>query len=128
MAANLKSRGVALSLGKRVVNQIWTSNASAPALSSANTLRRAAHTSVYDKNPDDQHIPNVVPDHVIPPQSETYWEPHPKTGVFGPPADQAAAGEHGFQSSTADGADSVLEQKAWYRPTGLEDLEKPHAL
>jgi hypothetical protein len=95
-----------------------------------NVYRRAAHTSVYDKNPDDHHISNVVPDHVIQPQSENYWEPHPKTGVFGPPADEASisAGKPGFQSSTVDGADSVLEQKAWYRPTGLEDLEKPHAL
>ncbi|KAE8077338.1 hypothetical protein FH972_015910 [Carpinus fangiana] len=97
-------------------------------LTANNGYRRAAHTSAYDKNPDDHHIPNVVPDHIIPPQSETYWEPHPKTGVFGPPADAAAAGEHGFQSSTADDKNSVLEEKAWYRPTGLEDLEKPHPL
>lgn len=89
--------------------------------------RRAAHTSVYDKNPDDHH-PTVVPDYVIPPESETYWAPHPQTGVFGPPAEHTTtAGERGFHSSAADvGQDSVLEQQAWFRHTGLEDLEKPH--
>ena len=29
--------------------------------------------------------------------------------------------------TTNGGEDSVLEQKAWFSPTGLEDLEKPHA-
>ncbi|GMY06458.1 late embryogenesis abundant protein At5g17165 [Fagus crenata] len=120
MAANSSSRGVALSLSKRVVNRIWNSNSTDP----ANTLRRAAHTSVYDKNLDDHTPPNVVPDHVIPPHSDKYWEPHPKTGVFGPPAGQSTAGG---ERTANGGEDSVLEQKAWFRPTGLEDLEKPHA-
>lgn len=90
--------------------------------------KRAAHTSAYDKNLDDQVHPTVVPDDVIQPQSEKYWAPHPQTGVFGP---EAAGAGSGFNSSpaTANGhnnSDSVLEEKAWFRPTSLEDLEKPH--
>ncbi|KAG7981027.1 hypothetical protein I3843_05G211800 [Carya illinoinensis] len=130
MAANSKSRGVALNLGKRVVNQIWTSNPRDPSLPSALTLRRAAHASVYDKNEED-HTPSIVPDNVIPPQSETYWAPHPQTGVFGPPAEQnsAAASESGSPSPTVDGGEgSVLEEKAWFRHSSVEDSEKPHTL
>lgn len=88
------------------------------------------HTSVYDKNPED-HTPTVVPDHLIPPQPETYWTPHPQTGIFGPSAKHTSttAGDRGFYSSTVDGGEgSVLEEKAWFRHTGVEDLEKPHAL
>lgn len=100
--------------------------------------RRAAYSSLYDKNPDDQVHSGPVPDDVIEgTQSSKYWAPHPQTGVFGPPGDQAApapstsGGDHSFHSaSTADAAaaGSVLEEKAWFRPTGLEDLEKPHTL
>ncbi|KAA8540130.1 hypothetical protein F0562_026822 [Nyssa sinensis] len=90
------------------------------------TLRRAVHISVYDKNPDEQVRPTVVPDYVIQLQSDNYWAPHPQTGVFGPATDHnlAAAGERGFHSSPANGGvDSVLDQKAFFRP--LENLEKP---
>ncbi|KAF3949330.1 hypothetical protein CMV_024786 [Castanea mollissima] len=125
MAANSNSRGVALSLGKRVVNRIRTSNSTTrdPPLT---TLRRAPHTSAYDKNPEDHTPLNVVPDNVIPPHSDKYWEPHPQTGVFGPPAGQASTA--GGDRTANGGEDSVLEQKAWFRPSGLEDLEKPHSL
>lgn len=89
--------------------------------------RRAVHVSVYDKNFDDQVRPTVVPDDVIQPGSDKYWSPHPQTGVFGPAAEhsQVAGGERSFYSSAAanGGEDSVLEQKAFFRP--LEDLEKP---
>lgn len=86
------------------------------------SCRRPVHNSVYDKNPEDHAVPTVVPDEVIQPHSDEYWAPHPKTGVFGP------ATQLGFHSSpthtTADPQqDSVLEQKAFFRP--LEDLEKP---
>ncbi|KAF5725630.1 hypothetical protein HS088_TW23G00357 [Tripterygium wilfordii] len=116
MAANSSSvRGIR-SLGKRVVNQIC-SNRSIAAL----TSRRTAHTSAYDKNFEDHVRPAVVPDEVIQPQSDKYWAPHPKTGVFGPITEhhKASGEEHG-------GQDSVLEEKAWFRPTNIEDLEKPH--
>ena len=69
-----------------------TQNTDYCAITVNNEFRRAAHTSVYDKNLDDHTPPNVVPDHVIPPHSDKYWEPHPKTGVFGPPARQSTAG------------------------------------
>lgn len=91
-----------------------------------NEFRRAAHTSAYDKNPEDHTPLNVVPDNVIPPHSDKYWAPHPQTGVFGPPAGQASTA--GGDRTANGGEDSVLEQKAWFRPSGLEDLEKPHSL
>lgn len=82
------------------------------------------HVSVYEKNPEEHFHPNVVPDDVILPQSDKYWSPHPQTGVFGPSTDHklVSAGEHGMHVS-ASAADSVLEQKAFFRP--LEDLDKP---
>ena len=92
--------------------------------------RRATYCSLYEKNPDDQIHSSVVPDDVIKPQSDNYWAPHPQTGVFGPATDSntAAGGDRSFYSASATnaGAESVLEEKAWFRPTSLEDLEKPH--
>lgn len=83
--------------------------------------RRAAYSSVYDKNVDDHIHSEPVPDDVIQAtQSDKYWAPHPQTGVFGPP------GEHATASTTNATAGSVLEEKAWFRPSSLEDLEKPH--
>ena len=72
----------------------------------------------------------MVPDYVIQAaHSDKYWAPHPQTGVFGPPTENL-----NFQPSSAAStvnaatAASVLEEKAWFRPTSLEDLEKPHHL
>lgn len=91
-------------------------------------IRRAAHASVYDKNPDEQIQPSIVPDNVIPPQPDKYWAPHPQTGVFGPAAEHShtAGGEGGSSPVDIGEGASVLEQKAWFRPTSIEDLEKPH--
>ncbi|XP_062119850.1 late embryogenesis abundant protein At5g17165 [Humulus lupulus] len=127
MAANSSSRGIT-NLGKRFVDQIWTrdpSRLSAPVLRS----RRAAHTSAYDKNPDEQTQSSVVPDDLIEPKSDKYWAPHPQTGVFGPATGHTTfAGGRGAQAAPADGGEgSVLEQTAWFRPTSIEDLEKPAA-
>ncbi|XP_054816221.1 late embryogenesis abundant protein At5g17165-like [Prosopis cineraria] len=124
MAANSNSRGIA-SVGKRLVNQIWLAN---------NTSRRAAYSSLYEKNLDDPVRPSAVPDDVIQAaQSDKYWAPHPQTGVFGPAAEQGGSpsatdgADRSFHSATADaGADSVLEEKAWFRPVSLEDTEKPN--
>ncbi|OMP05425.1 hypothetical protein CCACVL1_01906 [Corchorus capsularis] len=86
---------------------------------------RKAHASAYDKNLDDHVRPSVVPDEVIQPLSDKYWAPHPQTGVFGPATDPKASASGG--SSVANGdVNSVLEEKAWFRPTNIEDLEKPH--
>ncbi|KAL2349407.1 hypothetical protein Fmac_003407 [Flemingia macrophylla] len=130
MAANSSSRGIT-ALGKRVADRIWTS-------SSPLTLRRgAAYSSsgLYDKNPDDQIHSGPVPDDVIhATQSGKYWAPHPQTGIFGPPGDQVGAapstsgGERSFHSDSEVTTGSVLEEKAWFRPTSLEDCEKPHSL
>ncbi|GAY35286.1 hypothetical protein CUMW_278260 [Citrus unshiu] len=77
MAANSKSTREIATLGKRLANHIFKRDPSA-------TARRFGHTSAYDKNVDEQVRPSVVPDDVIEPQSEKYWEPNPQTGVFGP--------------------------------------------
>ncbi|KAK0591637.1 hypothetical protein LWI29_005279 [Acer saccharum] len=124
MAANLNStRGIA-NFGKRLVNQFITRDPTHSSSSSTRSaFRRSAHTSAYDKNVDDQVRPAVVPDDVIQPESDKYWAPHPRTGVFGPATEnhESADGD-----SPANGRDeSVLEEKAWFRPTSLEDLEKP---
>ena len=90
---------------------------------------RSAHASAYDKNRDDNVHPTVVPDDVIQPQSDKYWTPDPHTGVFGPATElkASAGGEQGLRSSLGSGGmNSVLEEKAWFRPTNIEDLEKPH--
>ncbi|PKI39475.1 late embryogenesis abundant protein At5g17165-like [Punica granatum] len=118
-----------------IVTQIWSNanNSPGPALSAAFRARRAAHVSVYDKNPDEHVRPTVVPDEMIEPQSDKYWAPHPQTGVFGPAAGpDTSAGLYKHPPKTTANTcagegedDSVLEQKAWFRPTSIEDLEKP---
>uniref|UniRef100_A0A0A0KUG6 Late embryogenesis abundant protein n=1 Tax=Cucumis sativus TaxID=3659 RepID=A0A0A0KUG6_CUCSA len=94
-------------------------------------MMRAAHTSVYDKNPEEQVRPSIVPDDVIQPQAaaDNYWAPHPQTGVFGPASDNPAA-VAAAANRAADGGNysAVEEEKAWFRPTSLEDSEKPHGL
>ncbi|CAL5408065.1 unnamed protein product [Camellia sinensis] len=120
MAANSQSRGL-VGIGKRFVNQIRAGSSRDPFQSPSHSLRRAVHGSVYDKNLDEQVHPTVVPDDVINPQSDKYWAPHPQTGVFGPATEQNRAA--GFHSTVNGGEDSVLEQKAFFRP--LEDLDKP---
>ncbi|KAJ0989897.1 hypothetical protein J5N97_008253 [Dioscorea zingiberensis] len=129
MAANSKGRVIAGSLGKRVANRIWASayRDHAPLPSSfALASRKGVHVTSYDKNYEDQVRPTVVPDDVIEPKSDKYWGPHPKTGVFGP-AEQAAAAGDPTSSTTGAAADggspSVLNETHWFRPLG--DVEKP---
>ena len=103
--------------GKLLSNQIRPAGSlSPPSLA----IRRSVHVQVYDKNPDDQIRGTVVPDEIIGHHAEKYWGPHPQTGVFGPSAEHKTTA--GIHTSTAR-ADSMLEQKAFFRP--LEDLEKP---
>ncbi|PRQ60664.1 hypothetical protein RchiOBHm_Chr1g0383761 [Rosa chinensis] len=128
MAANSSSRVIA-SVGKRVVvSQIRvrpTTDSTRLSLAAPLALRRAAHTSVYDKNPDEQIRPSFVPDDVISAEPEKYWAPNPRTGVFGP--ETAHNSTPAEESGAVNGNEtSVLEEKAWYRPTNIEDLEKPH--
>ncbi|XP_072987340.1 late embryogenesis abundant protein At5g17165-like [Typha latifolia] len=125
MAANSKGRVIAGSFGKRFVNQIWASSPRDPSLPSAfpaSASRRGAHVSSYDKNVDEQVRPSVVPDDVIEAQSDKYWGPHPKTGVFGP-ADPGAEPASDSTGHVTENGSSVLDQKAWFRP--LEDVDKP---
>ncbi|CAH9070137.1 unnamed protein product [Cuscuta europaea] len=119
MAANLQSRGVA-SLGKLFRGKITSTNRTG---SSASLSRRAVHASAYDKNIEEHAQPSTVPDEIIEAQSDKYWAPHPQTGVFGPDTVNTASG--GATAAGGDFAppDSVLEQKAFFRP--LEGLEKP---
>ncbi|KAI4324883.1 hypothetical protein MLD38_030327 [Melastoma candidum] len=91
--------------------------------SSLCVCRRITTASVYDKNPEDHIRPAVVPDEVIGPVSDKYWAPHPQTGVFGPASGHETTT---LASKPANaGESSVLEHAAWFRPTSLEDLEKP---
>ncbi|XP_030469013.1 late embryogenesis abundant protein At5g17165-like [Syzygium oleosum] len=122
MAASSRSSGIA-AIGKRVVSQIWSPIKPLPPPSSL-ALRRATHSSVYDKNLEDQVTPSVVPDEVIEASSDKYWAPHPKTGVFGPATDLHLRA-HGELPRPGNAESSVLEHTAWFRPTSLEDLEKP---
>lgn len=80
---------------------------------------------MYDKNVDDQIRSTVVPDGGVEPRSDNdnkYWAPNPRTGVFGPATAHAAAAAGNGEKPNA-GAETVLEQQAWFRP--LEDVEKP---
>ncbi|KAL7147225.1 hypothetical protein ABFS83_06G093800 [Erythranthe nasuta] len=126
MAANLQSRALA-SFGKRFVGQIRSRDSISVAGAGAPSLSlRGVHVSVYDKNVEEHVHAGVVPDDLIRPESEKYWSPHPQTGVFGPAADHklttVSGGDHRGLHMSA-GSDSVLEQKAFFRP--LEDLDKP---
>ncbi|XP_020230059.1 late embryogenesis abundant protein At5g17165 [Cajanus cajan] len=129
MAANSSSRGIT-ALGKCVAKRIWTSNSPSSPLTLRGGAAGYSSSGVYDKNPDEQIHSGPVPDDVIhATQSGKYWAPHPQTGVFGPPGDQvgsAPSTSASFHSDATTG--SVLEEKAWFRPTSLEDLEKPHSL
>ncbi|CAI9302231.1 unnamed protein product [Lactuca saligna] len=117
MAANSQSRGIA-TLGKRFVSQIRSSSARDSSLN----LRRGVHVSVYDKNIDEQVRPTLVPEEAITRKdSEQYWAPHPKTGVFGPVDEGDSGGAAGSEAAGVDG--SVLEEKAFFRPS--ENLDKP---
>ncbi|XP_022159632.1 late embryogenesis abundant protein At5g17165-like [Momordica charantia] len=103
-------------------------------LSAALSLRRGGHWSAtataYEKNTEDQEVcPTVVPDHVIfhteaAAQNQNYWAPHPQTGVFGPPAHHTDYSP----SASASKEGSVLDLKAWFRHTALEDVDKDDPL
>ena len=121
MAANLKSRGIA-SLGKRFVNQIRTTTSSNSRDATTASFRRGIHVAAYEKNRDDLTHPSLVPEDVIHP-SDKFWGPHPQTGVFGPETEHTSAPDG--EPNSANGVDSVLEEKAFFRPTSIEDLEKP---
>ncbi|KAG5602610.1 hypothetical protein H5410_033980 [Solanum commersonii] len=121
MAINLQNRGL-VSLGKGfltiLIEVLLTGLSSLPGTVLARILR-AVHASVYDKNLEESVQPFVVPDEVIKAKSDKYWTPHPHTGVFGPATDH----HHISIRPASASVDSVLEQKAFFRP--LEDLEKP---
>ncbi|CAH9058624.1 unnamed protein product [Cuscuta epithymum] len=119
MAANLQSRGVA-SLGKLFRGKITSTNRTG---SSASLSRRAVHASAYDKNIEEHAQPSAVPDEIIEAQSDKYWAPHPQTGVFGPDTVNTTSGGAAAAGEGFAPPDSVLEQKAFFRP--LEGLEKP---
>ncbi|XP_075502425.1 late embryogenesis abundant protein At5g17165-like [Primulina tabacum] len=118
MAANFQSRGLA-SFSKQLVSRVRSRDSTVISI----LIKRGVHVSTYDKNPDEDHSHSaVVPDNVIPSQTQQYWAPHPKTGVFGPAKEGPALVDEDGGSN--GGTDSVLEQKAFFRP--LEDLDKPH--
>ncbi|KAJ3689511.1 hypothetical protein LUZ61_018675 [Rhynchospora tenuis] len=110
--------------GKRLISLIPSNTAQGSVLPATfSSLRKGVHTATYDKNIDEAVVqPPVVPDHVIGDQPETYWGPHPHTGVFGP------AGRYTRTTPTAGAQktvndSSVLDQTAWFRP--VEGVDKP---
>ncbi|KAG6438380.1 hypothetical protein SASPL_103321 [Salvia splendens] len=117
MAANLQRTRVLANLGKRLAGQIRSRDS----VGVSQLHCRSVQASAYDKNPEENVNPTVVPDNVISPQPDEYWAPHPKTGVFGPATDENPGPGRGGEGSSDGG--SVLEEKAFFRP--LEDLEKP---
>ncbi|KAI3411295.1 uncharacterized protein J3R85_018186, partial [Psidium guajava] len=112
--------------------QVWGWK-STPSASSVAHSRRNGHASAPEKNPEDvatayeKNRDDPVPQKgVIESQSEEYWVPHPQTGVFVPPSDCNPSED--VREPEPDPEESVLEQGAWYRPTDMEDLEKPNSL
>ncbi|KAG7580473.1 hypothetical protein ISN44_As08g002630 [Arabidopsis suecica] len=118
MATRSKSFQLITALKKHLVNPRASPRATASALFPS---RRSGHSSAYDKNVEDELHASAVPDEVIKPDSDKYWSPHPKTGVFGPSTTEHSAASEGAGQDTA-----VLEETAWFRPTSLEDSDKTH--
>ncbi|KAJ4811519.1 Seed specific protein Bn15D1B [Rhynchospora pubera] len=106
MAANSKGRAIAGIVGKRFVNLTFS-----PARATLLSASRHVHASSYDKNIEDHVRPTVVPNYVINTNSDKYWGPHPKTGVFGP----AVSGGTTDQCQSTNSTSSVLDQKVWFR-------------
>ncbi|CAH8388297.1 unnamed protein product [Eruca vesicaria subsp. sativa] len=114
MATRSKSFQLITSLRKHLVDAV------VPRATVSAPLTRS-YSSGYDKNVEDELQASAVPDDVIKPDSDKYWSPHPKTGVFGPSTtEHSPAGEAPRQDS------AVLEETAWFRPTSLEDSDKTH--
>ncbi|CAL1407864.1 unnamed protein product [Linum trigynum] len=127
MAANWMSssgRGIA-SLTKQLLFRNHWISASSPACSRG--LHSAYEKNVEGADHDDQVIFRQPQQQLKEEDKFCYWEPHPHTGVFGPAAASGGAGASSGRASTIDGGGAVmeLEEKAWFRPTSLEDLEKP---
>eukprot|EP00252_Welwitschia_mirabilis_P012954 TRINITY_DN285_c0_g1_i2.p1 TRINITY_DN285_c0_g1~~TRINITY_DN285_c0_g1_i2.p1 ORF type:complete len:136 (-),score=20.50 TRINITY_DN285_c0_g1_i2:208-615(-) len=84
---------------------------------------RAVHSSVYDKNEDENIRPHLVPSEYLGHNQPTKtWLPHPKSGVFVP--EEEAVVQNSHQNSVSEGEGSVMdiEEKVWYRP--LEGVER----
>ncbi|KAF8102983.1 hypothetical protein N665_0189s0035 [Sinapis alba] len=111
MAAKSKSLQV---IRKHLVNGV-RSWAFPRAVASDLSASRNGHTSAYDKNVEEELQASKMADD----DSDKYWSPHPRTGVFGPSTSSSTTDEN---RSSQD--DSVMEEKAWFRPTSLEDLDK----
>ncbi|KAJ0243685.1 Late embryogenesis abundant protein [Hirschfeldia incana] len=91
------------------------------AVASDLSASRNGHTSAYDRNVEEESQASKVPDELIKSDSEKYWSPHPQTGVFGP-SSSSTTDTTDENCSTQD--DSAMEEKAWFRPTSLEDMDK----
>ncbi|CAE6105739.1 unnamed protein product [Arabidopsis arenosa] len=118
MAAKSKSVQV---IGKHIVNGV-RSRSFSRAVAYGLFTSRNNHTSGYDKNVEEELQSSQVPDELIKPDSDKYWSPHPQTGVFGPSSSSTDTKDE-FRGGQED---SVMEEKAWFRPTSLEDLDKTH--
>ncbi|CAH2072548.1 unnamed protein product [Thlaspi arvense] len=114
-------------LGKHIVNgvrsRVFPRAVASGLFASRGIANRNGDTSAYDKNVEEELQSSKVPDEVIKPDSDKYWSPHPQTGVFGPSSSSATDTTDEKRSQDQD---SVMEEKAWFRPTSLEDLDKTH--
>ncbi|XP_010492653.1 PREDICTED: uncharacterized protein LOC104770007 [Camelina sativa] len=122
MAAKSKSI-VAVVIGKHIVNCVRSGPFASGLLASRGIANRNGHTSAYDKNVEEDMQSSKVPDELIKPDSDKYWSPHPQTGVFGP---SSSSSTDTTDENRGGQEDSVMEEKAWFRPTSLEDLDKTH--
>ncbi|EOA21785.1 hypothetical protein CARUB_v10002246mg [Capsella rubella] len=113
MAAKSKS---VVAIGKHMLNGVR----SGPLAPGGLLASRKDHTSAYDKNVEEELQSSKVPDDLINPDSHKYWSPHPQTGVFGPSPSSTT------DETSCSKEDSVMMEKAWFRPTSLEDLDKTH--
>ncbi|CAA7051534.1 unnamed protein product [Microthlaspi erraticum] len=117
MAAKSKNVQLIASFGKHIVNGFRSRAVASDLFPSRN-----GHTSAYDKNVEEELQSSKVPDEMIKPDSDKYWSPHPQTGVFGPSSSSSST--EATDENLGSQEDSVMEEKAWFRPTSLEDMDK----
>ncbi|ESQ51368.1 hypothetical protein EUTSA_v10017419mg [Eutrema salsugineum] len=126
MAAKLKSVQVT---EKHIVNSFRSRTLSHIVASGLFAFRgianRNGHTWTYSKNVEEELQSSKVPDELIKSDSNKYWSPHPQTGVFGPSSSSSITDTN--DKNRSQDQDSVMDVKAWFRATSLEDLDKTYS-
>lgn len=78
--------------------------------------------SIYDKNLDDQIRSDTIPDDVVDLQSDNYWAPDPKTGIFRPV--DCGGGDNCSLQGNGHGGESLLLNKT-IRFRAAEGVDEP---